>query len=203
MALGGRFGRQVLIRQGAQPLALFTVTAENGLAGTTRCPGALTVGPEGLGRLAAAPGVEFRATLADEVTADLPEAAAKTRTALIERVLGDGSAGGGLAVLAPHGGMVEAGTDRQAERAHAALVAAGRAARGWLCQGWKRGGGAKRCWHVTSAEISARSFPKLGAMLAAKADHAVAFQGWTQGASAWAASSTRPRTRSGTAATRR
>ena len=62
---------------------------------------------------------------------------------------------------------------------HAALVAAGRSARGWLCQGWKRGGGAKACWHVTSAEISARSFPKLGAMLAAKADHAVAFHGWT------------------------
>ncbi len=62
---------------------------------------------------------------------------------------------------------------------HAALVAAGRSARGWLCQGWKRRGGAKACWHVTSAEISELSFPKLGAMLAAKADHAVAFHGWT------------------------
>jgi phage replication-related protein YjqB (UPF0714/DUF867 family) len=77
--------------------------------------------------------------------------------------------------------MIEAGTDRQAERVHAASAAAGRSARGWLCQGWKKGGGAKACWHVTSAEISARSFPKLGAMLAAKADHAVAFHGWTQG----------------------
>ncbi len=38
----------------------------------------------------------------------------------------------------------------------------------------------KRCWHVTSAEISGRSFPKLGAMLAAKSDHAVAFHGWTR-----------------------
>ena len=143
-------------------------------------PGAVTVGPEGLARLAEAPGGDgFRATLDDEVTADIPEVVAKGRTALIERVLGDATGGGGLTVLAPHGGMVEAGTDRQAERAHAAVAAAGRSARGWLCQGWKRGGGAKLCWHVTSAEISGRSFPKLGALLAAKADHAVAFHGWT------------------------
>jgi phage replication-related protein YjqB (UPF0714/DUF867 family) len=181
-AIGGRLGRQVLLRRRAEPIALFTVTAENGLAGTRLCPGGVTVGPEGLARLAAAaPGAAgFRATLDDAVTADLPEAVAKTRTALIERVLGDAAAGGGLAVLAPHGGMVEAGTDRQAERVHAALAAAGRSARGWLCQGWKRGGGAKACWHVTSAEISERSFPKLAALLAAKADHAVAFHGWTQ-----------------------
>ena len=38
----------------------------------------------------------------------------------------------------------------------------------------------KACWHVTSAEISERSFPKLGALLAAKADRAVAFHGWTE-----------------------
>ena len=144
-------------------------------------PGAVTVGPEGLARLAEAPGGDgFRATLDDEVTADIPEVVAKGRTALIERVLGDATGGGGLAVLAPHGGMVEAGTDRQAERVQAALVAAGRSARGWLCQGWKRSGGAKACWHVTSAEICGRSFPKLGALLAAKADHAVAFHGWTE-----------------------
>ena len=94
------------------------------------------MGPEGLARLAEAPGAAgFRATLDDAATADLPEAVAKTRAALIERVLGDAAAGGGLAVLAPHGGMVEAGTDRQAERLHAALVAAGRSARCWLCQG--------------------------------------------------------------------
>ncbi len=177
MALGGRLGRQVLIRRGAEPFALLTVTAENSLAGTTRCPGTMTVGPEGLARLAGVSGAGFRATLDDAVTADLPEAVAKNRTALVEHVLGDASAGGGLAVLAPHGGMVEAGTDRQAERVHATLATAGRAARGWLCQGWKKGGGAKRCWHVTSAEISGRSFPKLGAMLAAKADQAVAFHG--------------------------
>jgi hypothetical protein len=183
-AIGGHLGQQVLIRRSAQRLALFTVAAENGFAGTALCPGAVTVGPEGLARLStvqpsfrppsravarrmrgvarpsdpatAAPVLEFRATLADAVTADLPEAVAKTRTALIERVLGDASAGGGVAVLAPHGGMIEAGTDRQAERVHAALVAAGRSAGGWLCQGWMRAGGAKRCWHVTSAEISGR-----------------------------------------------
>ncbi len=54
-AIGGRLGRQVLIRRGVEPLALFTVTAENRLAGTALCPGAVTVGPEGLARLAAAP----------------------------------------------------------------------------------------------------------------------------------------------------
>ncbi len=39
------------------------------------------MGPEGLARLAAAPGIEFRATLDDAVTADLPEAVAKTPAA--------------------------------------------------------------------------------------------------------------------------
>jgi phage replication-related protein YjqB (UPF0714/DUF867 family) len=43
----------------------------------------------------------------------------------------------------------------------------------------RRRGGARACWHVTSAELSECSFPKLGALLAAKADHAVAFHGWT------------------------
>ena len=74
-ALGGRLGRQVLIRRSAQRLALFTVTAENRLAGTPVCPGAVTVGPEGPARLAAVPAVDgFRATLDDAATADLPEA---------------------------------------------------------------------------------------------------------------------------------
>ena len=54
-AFGGRLGRQVLIRRRAEPLALFTVTAENGPAGTPMCPGAVTVRPEGLARLGAAP----------------------------------------------------------------------------------------------------------------------------------------------------
>ena len=159
-----------------QRLALYTATTENRAASTAACPGTATMGKAGLARLSAGP---LRATLDSEVTADLPEAVAKNRTALIERVLGAGTEGG-LAVLAPHGGMIEAGTDRQAEKVHAAMAAAGRSARGWLCQGWKRGGGAKSCWHITSAEISGRSFPKLGAMLAAKSGHAVAFHGWTE-----------------------
>ena len=185
-AIGGRLGRQVLIRRGVEPLALFTVTAENRLAGTPHCPGAVTVGPEGLARLAAAPGAAaFRATLDDAVTADLPEAVAMTRTALIERVLGDAAAGGGLAVLAPHGGMIEAGTDRQAERVHAALAAAGRSARGWLCQGWKRGGGAKRCWRPRPTT----RWPSTAGPRSASAS----------GAARW----TGPRTPSVTAATRR
>ncbi len=53
--IGWRLGREVLVRQSAQRLALFTVTAENGPAGTPMCPGAVTVGPEGLARLGAAP----------------------------------------------------------------------------------------------------------------------------------------------------
>ena len=54
-AIGWRLGREVLVRQSAQRLALFTVTAENGPAGTPMCPGAVTVRPEGLARLGAAP----------------------------------------------------------------------------------------------------------------------------------------------------
>ena len=53
VAVGGQpLGRQVLILRGTRPL---TVTAESGPAGTRRCPGAVTVRPEGLARLGAAP----------------------------------------------------------------------------------------------------------------------------------------------------
>ena len=54
-AIGWRLGREFLVRQSAQRLALFTVTAENGPAGTPMCPGAVPVRPEGLARLGAAP----------------------------------------------------------------------------------------------------------------------------------------------------
>jgi len=175
-SLGARLGQQVLVRRSAQRLALYTITAENHAASTSACPGTATTGEEGLARLTAG---TLRATVDSEVTADLPEDVAKERTALIERVLGAGPEGG-LAVLAPHGGMIEPGTDRQAEKVHAAMAAAGKSARGWLCQGWKRGGGAKSCWHITSAEIAERSFPKLGLMLATKSKHAVAFHGWSE-----------------------
>ncbi|MFC6719709.1 poly-gamma-glutamate hydrolase family protein [Natrialbaceae archaeon GCM10025810] len=67
-------------------------------------------------------------------------------------------------VVAPHGGYVEYGTDRQA-----AAVATRLDALAWVCAGFSDGGAFDR-WHVTSTAIHPRSFPALQRILEAGAD---------------------------------
>ena len=85
-----------------------------------------------------------------------------------------------LVVIAPHGGEIEPWTDKQAEyvwnhlqRDRVSL---------WLCKGFSNPGlcGAHERWHITSTEISERSFPKLRTIFEPKFEYAIAFHGWTQ-----------------------
>lgn len=90
---------------------------------------------------------------------------------LVERFV-DGAAP--VAVLAPHGGRIEYGTDGQARRVADALGAPV-----WYAAGWWPGGGAYRRWHVTSTALHPDSFPALGA-LGEGYECAVAFHGWSE-----------------------
>lgn len=182
-ALGGSIHGQILIRRAADRLALYTVAVENDApAGVVRVgsKGLARLGPElpgCLGSIFRSTVADFGATLVRDFTMKISEAEARDRTALIEQVLGTGTA---LAVLAPHGGVIEEGTDKQAELVHQSLAGVGKSVRTWLCQGWKKGGGAEDCWHITSTDISPASFPKLGKMAETKFQHAVSFHGWSK-----------------------
>jgi phage replication-related protein YjqB (UPF0714/DUF867 family) len=93
----------------------------------------------------------------------------------VER-LDDNGAQKGLVVLAPHGGAIERFTDLQAERV-AGLLGTARASV-WRCRGFRSGGGALRAWHITAAEISDLSFPRLRSIARRGFTHAVAFHGF-------------------------
>lgn len=74
---------------------------------------------------------------------------------------------------APHGGLIEPWTNRQAR-----IVAEEVGATAWVCRGkWEDGGSFDR-WHITAKEIHPDSFPGLASILDRGFDLAVAFHGW-------------------------
>jgi len=86
----------------------------------------------------------------------------------------------GLIVIAPHGGDIEAHTDEQAECVGKQLASKGVSV--WVCKGFiKQGNGAFDRWHITSTDISEKSFPKLKKVIGRHFEYAVAFHGWTEG----------------------
>jgi len=168
---GSGLQQQIRVARSADQFALYTVTqTHTGRAHTVR------IGRDGLRRLGISNPSGQENFLDTQVTNTvLSEAEAQADSELIERVSGTG---GDLAVLAPHGGAIEKHTDEQAERVQEALE--DKSVRGWLCMGWKAGGGASSRWHITSTEISEFSFPLLGELFERKYTHAVAFHGWTR-----------------------
>jgi phage replication-related protein YjqB (UPF0714/DUF867 family) len=153
-ALGSGVGRQLLIRQAPDRLALYTVAER--VSDSAR---ASHVGTAGLARLGAATHAR-RATIEADFIGGDPEAVAR----LTEKLRGDEDAAG-LAILAPHGGRIEVGTDDQAELVHDTLAVNAKPVRAWIARGFNRATGAHTCWHITSSEISERSFPKLRSLL--------------------------------------
>jgi phage replication-related protein YjqB (UPF0714/DUF867 family) len=116
----------------------------------------------------------FSATLQTKVVADLTDAQAETQSEFVERLVDDGS-NTGLIAIAPHGGWIEAHTDEQASLVRSLL--AGKGASSWICKGYKQGGGAYDRWHITSTDISRRSFPGLDAVADRQFAYAVSFHG--------------------------
>jgi phage replication-related protein YjqB (UPF0714/DUF867 family) len=172
--LGTAVGRQVLIERSAERVALYTIVERLDAAGR-----AARVGTAGLARLEEATGEPppaLKAALETDFTGGDPKAPVRLR----EQLLGDASTG--LAVLAPHGGNIEIGTDVQAKAVFDVLAQAGKPVQSWIVRGFNPSLGAHRCWHITASEISERSFPRLAALFGAGASrgafsHAVAFHG--------------------------
>lgn len=172
-AIDSALGRQVLVRKTPDRLALYTVTELISVPAP-----AVHVGTEGLARLASptdGPPAQFDAAVETDFTDDDEQAP----TRLTEELLGEHTTG--LAILAPHGGRIEGGTDLQAESVYKALALRAKPVRAWIARGFNPTG-AHKCWHITSSEISEHSFPKLGSLFASTTArgpyaHAVAFHG--------------------------
>ena len=170
-AIDGALGRQVLVRRAPRRLALYTVTESISVSAPE-----VHVGTDGLARLASPtdpPPTQCNAT----VETDFTEGDAPAR--LTEDLLGEHATG--LAILAPHGGRIEPGTDLEAESVYNALELQAKPVRAWIARGFNPAG-AHKCWHITSSEISEHSFPKLGSFFASTTArgpyaHAVAFHG--------------------------
>jgi phage replication-related protein YjqB (UPF0714/DUF867 family) len=84
-----------------------------------------------------------------------------------------------LVVIAPHGGEIEPWTDKQAR--YAANQFSSEHASLWTCKGFGKGGNnAYERWHITSTEISQKSFPKLNTIFGRTFEYSIAFHGWTK-----------------------
>jgi phage replication-related protein YjqB (UPF0714/DUF867 family) len=109
------------------------------------------------------------------VASGLTDEEAEAANEFVERLVDDDN-NLGLVVIAPHGGIIEVNTDRQAEAVTAALNCSS-----WICKGWKAGGGGYDRWHITSTKISPRSFPGLGLIASRGFAYSVAFHGMSSG----------------------
>jgi phage replication-related protein YjqB (UPF0714/DUF867 family) len=160
---------QVRIRRAAagSGFSLYTVSETHKLAGGANV---VFMGPDARARLGGAAAAALETRVPHPTHSD---ASAAQANEFVERVAGSGTH---LIAIAPHGGEIEPRTDAQAVLVAKAFGSDGRS---WLCKGFGEGGGAAfRRWHITSAEISERSFPKLRALLRTGFDQAVAFHGW-------------------------
>ena len=86
-----------------------------------------------------------------------------------------------LVVIAPHGGEIEQWTDKQAEYVRNYYFPS-ECVSLWICKGFssKDGADAFERWHITSTELSEKSFPKLNSIFGQKFEYSIAFHGWKQ-----------------------
>ncbi len=80
--------------------------------------------------------------------------------------------------LALHGGDMEAFTAQQVE-----LLGNSIPCTTYVCKGYRKGGGAFNRWHITSSELSIRSFPKLNELAnhQPKHEYCISFHGMSKG----------------------
>jgi len=118
----------------------------------------------------------FKGKITTQVTAvGLTDAEAKAYSEFIEQLTDDGY-NQELAVIAPHGGDVEEGTAEEVERIAEQLSS--KCISTWICKGYKKGGEAYACWHITSTDISEDSFPGLQTIMNRQFRYVIAFHGW-------------------------
>jgi phage replication-related protein YjqB (UPF0714/DUF867 family) len=102
---------------------------------------------------------------------------AKTYSEFVEH-LADNDYNRELVVIAPHGGLIEEHTDTQAQ--YLAEQLPSKVVSTWICKGFnkKEQGGTFARWHITSTDISEKSFPKLKTIYGRQFKFAIAFHGW-------------------------
>jgi phage replication-related protein YjqB (UPF0714/DUF867 family) len=168
-AIGREVGQQVRIEErDGDERGLYTV-----IESPPDAAGLVRMGPDG--RLRLGKNGIFAGVIDSQVpNQTLCDGDAETGNEFVERLVVDDPAQAGLIVLAPHGGDIEPHTDEQA-----LFVAAALSATCWLCKGWHHRG-AKRHWHITSAEINEASFPLLDTVMARGFTYAVAFHGMAE-----------------------
>jgi phage replication-related protein YjqB (UPF0714/DUF867 family) len=162
-------GDQVrIVRNGHQ--ALYTVAERrlNDDSGTVR------MGKDARKRLGTSN--PFAGTLVKPVvTSGLTDAQAEAADEFVERLVDNGNHNG-LIIAAPHAGTIEFNTHLQAEATVAALQCSS-----WICKGWKAGGGSYDAWHITSTQVSPRSFPGLGLIANRGFAYGVSYHGMSAG----------------------
>ena len=144
--------RQLLVRAGVN-VALFTI------AGQTNAQNA-EIGIADLARLSAGPVAAVEATTDLFADGDLSEEL---------HLEGD------VAVVAPHGGSIEAGTDSQVRRMRKEKRLC---LDSWICAGV--GANQSPRLHITSGDLSEHSFASLDRLLKRRHDFAVSFHGYQQ-----------------------
>jgi phage replication-related protein YjqB (UPF0714/DUF867 family) len=105
----------------------------------------------------------------------MTDAQAELASEFVERLVDDPD-NDWLCVIAPHGGIIETRTDRQAEAITEALGCSS-----WICKGWKQGGGGYERWHITSTKLSRNSFPGLDEIHDRQFKYCVSFHGMSSG----------------------
>lgn len=110
------------------------------------------------------------------LTKDLSEDDARSHGEFIEQLTDDGQ-NQKLIVIAPHGGEIETKTDKQAEIVRHEISFDDVSL--WICKGFdQQDNSAFERWHVTSTQISEKSFLMLSKIYARKFRYAIAFHGW-------------------------
>jgi phage replication-related protein YjqB (UPF0714/DUF867 family) len=162
-AVGREVGQQVRIERNGDERGLYTV-----IESISDASNVVRMGPTGLPRLGKD---DVFTGVIDSIVPNptVSECDAERHGDFIERL--DDGVHSGLIAIAPHGGDIEPHTDTQAE-----FVASALSATCWRCKGWHHRG-AKRHWHITSAEINEASFPLLATAMTRRFTYAVAFHG--------------------------
>lgn len=163
-------GAQIRICRNNDHCAVYTITEIRESDGSDQ----IRLGKAARKRLGTS-GTGFEATVRQALaTKQLSDKAAKSASEFIE-CIDDSGNHEGLLVMAPHGGTIEINTDRQARRVTELL--SGSDVSSWCCKGYSQGGGAWDRWHVTSSDISVKSFPGLASVTKREYAYSVAFHG--------------------------
>ena len=171
-SIGRVLRSQIRVRRSAELVALYTVSETRPESTDT------TVRMGRAGRLRLGTEDEFEATIESQVPhPTFSDQEARDHSEFVERLNDDGCQQG-LVVLAPHGGFIEAQTDRQAERV-ASLLGQDNASV-WQCKGFSKDERAYDSWHITSIDVSPVSFPLLNTIISRRFTHAVAFHGFDE-----------------------